>query len=89
MKLTYNYTQGSFIVHADNLPHSVLVTPSIVEGTDEEFAFMVGNDLCETFDISHWTGDDLIEFATRSTGDQLGQLEGLSELQYGVFRHLP
>ena len=82
VKLTYNYSQGTFMVHAGNLPRQIFMETSIDEDTNEEFpAFMSGTDWCETFDISHWTTEDLMEFANHSTGDQLGQLEGLSELQ--------
>jgi hypothetical protein len=66
MRLLYNFTQAHF--YAYNPVHSI---PSFV-ATD--------SDLTETYDISHWTAQDLMDFGSQQPLDQLGQLAELATI---------
>lgn len=66
MRLLYNFTQAHF--YAYNPVHPV---PSFV-ATD--------SDSTETYDISHWTAQDLMDFGSQQPLDQLGQLAELATI---------
>jgi hypothetical protein len=83
MRLTYNYTKGEFAIHPAEFQNEVLFTESIDDDTEKTIsAFLGEGDFSETFDISHWATDDLMDFIGKSPLDQLGQLAGLSDLQH-------
>lgn len=68
MRLLYNYTTSAYSVYSEER-EKIFIQSIVKEG-----------DAYSVYDISHWTGNDFMEFANQLPGDQVGQLEGLEEI---------
>ena len=66
MRLLYNFTQAHFYAYNPETP-----VPSF---------FPTDSDFTETYDISHWTAQDLMDFGSQQPLDQLGQLAELATI---------
>lgn len=68
MRLTYNYTKDDYALHPE-------------EHTDKVVPLMRGiNDYIETYDIAHWTFDDVLAFEALASADRVGLMEGLTQV---------
>ena len=68
MRLLYNYTTTDYSVYSDEREDVIIKNITTIY------------DAYSVYDISHWTGEDLMEFAKQSPEEQVGQLEGLKEI---------
>jgi hypothetical protein len=68
MRLIYNYQTDDFAVSHSG--RTGILTASL-DGAEE---------IVHTFDISHWSSDDFMEFAGLSTHDRVQRIELLTEV---------
>jgi hypothetical protein len=69
MRLTYNYTKDDYALHPQEHTDKVV---SVVKEI---------NDYTETYDITHWTFDDVLAFEALPIADRIGLIEGLETAQ--------
>lgn len=80
MRLTYNYSTGVHAVYAPENEREVLF------GTDTyPTPFIERGHAWATYDIGHWDDEDILHFESLGDGDKAGLLEGLSEIQDGIY----
>jgi len=81
MRLTYNYTTEEHVYYNEAFEDIVLFGSfDDEEDEDEMKPFISKGDAYSTFDVSHWTVNDLEDFAKHHTVDQVAKLEGLTEI---------
>ena len=68
MKLSYNYTKNDYALHPEEHTDKVIL--------------LVGDtgDFVETYNIAHWTFDDVMAFDALSDEDRVGLMEGLTKV---------
>ena len=68
MRLLYNYSTANFAVFPED-GEDIFIKEIVTNG-----------DAYSIYDISHWTGEDLMDFSNHTPEDQTGQLENLEEV---------
>lgn len=81
VRLTYNYSKADFSYYNPAHEDSVLFGRVVDEDTGTLLApFIQEGDAYASYDVSHWTIQDVVQFGSLQPLDQVGVMEGLTEI---------
>lgn len=81
MRLTYNFTNGDFIVYPHEAEKVVLYGRFYDEDTGEyNPPFIRENDSWATYNVADWNGNDLAHFGSLNKNEQVRFMETLKEV---------
>lgn len=80
MRLAYNFSTQECVYYNPMFEDFVLFGTFEEDDEDPLAPFITTGDAYSTYDVSHWTSEDLEEFSRQAPLDQIGQLAGLTEI---------